>query len=134
MRLHARALDLDTEKENVKEWIDSLNKAWQLVLHKLKTHGNVNLLSVAIFLFTLQHSKMNFYIYNIIYIGRLRVKDEFLIPMFTYDTPLEYIVPTTVGAGACTTALVDFLTLTHNDFIERCRALTSVEEKKYATA
>ena len=63
-------------------------------------------------------------------IGRLRVKEEFLIPVFGSDTLLEYIIPTTVGAGACTTALVDFLTLTHNDFIERCHALASSEEQR----
>ena len=40
---------------------------------------------------------------------------------------------TTAGAGACTTALVDFLTLIHNDFIERCRSLTSSQGKKYTT-
>ena len=63
--------------------------------------------------------------------GRLRVKEEYLIPAFTDDTPLEYIIPTTTEAGACTTALVDFLTLTHNNFIERCQSLVSSEEQRY---
>ena len=63
--------------------------------------------------------------------GRLRVKEEYLIPAITNETPLEYIIPTTTEAGACTTALVDFLTLTHNDFIERCRSLISRQEQRY---
>ena len=44
--------------------------------------------------------------------GRLRVKEEYLVPAITAETPLEYIIPTTTEAGACTTALVDFLTYT----------------------
>ena len=36
------------------------------------------------------------------------------------DTPLEYLIPTTTEAGVCTTSLVDFLVLSHNDFIEFC--------------
>ena len=52
------------------------------------------------------------------------------------ETTLDYIVPVTVGPGTCTFALVDFLVLAHNDFIERCRGilqdsnLKSVEEEK----
>ena len=44
---------------------------------------------------------------------------------------MEYLVPTTSEAGVCTTALVDFLTLTHNNFIERCRGLIAEDDKKY---
>ena len=62
--------------------------------------------------------------------GRLRVKEEYLIPDINTETPLEYIIPTTTEAGACTTALVDFLTLAHNDFIERCRSLISNQEQR----
>ena len=62
--------------------------------------------------------------------GRLRVKEEYLVPAITAETPLEYIIPTTTEAGAYTTALVDFLTLTHNDFIERCRSLISNQEQR----
>ena len=58
------------------------------------------------------------------------MKDEYLIPAFTDSTPLEYIIPTTVDAGACTMALVDFLTLTHNDFIERCQTLMSDDQER----
>lgn len=55
--------------------------------------------------------------------ARLKVDEKYLLASFTLDTPLEYLIPTTVGAGACTTALTDFLVLTHNDFIETCRAI-----------
>jgi hypothetical protein len=57
--------------------------------------------------------------------ARLRVEEEYLIPAITFDTTLEYLIPTTTEAGACTTALVDFLVLSHNDFIEKCRATVS---------
>lgn len=59
------------------------------------------------------------------------MKDEYLIASITDDTPLEYIIPTTTEAGACTTALVDFLTLTHNDFIERCQSLILSQKLTY---
>ena len=45
---------------------------------------------------------------------------------------MEYLVPTTSEAGVCTTALVDFLTLTHNNFIERCRGLVAEDDQRYA--
>ena len=51
---------------------------------------------------------------------RLKVEEKHLLPSFTLDTSLEYLIPTTVGAGACTTALTDFLVLTHNNFIKTC--------------
>ena len=54
-------------------------------------------------------------------IARLKVEEKYLLPSFTLDTPLEYLIPTTVGAGACTTPLTDFLVLTHNNFIEACQ-------------
>ena len=44
---------------------------------------------------------------------------------FTLDTPLVYLLPTTIGEGKCTTALVDYLVLTHNDFIEKCRGIVT---------
>jgi hypothetical protein len=57
--------------------------------------------------------------------ARLRVEEKYLIPAITLNTTLEYLIPTTTEAGACTTALVDFLVLSHNDFIEKCRATVS---------
>ncbi len=53
----------------------------------------------------------------------MRVKNDVWISAFEMDTPIEHLIPTTSNAGVCTTALVDFLTLTHNCFIERCQSL-----------
>jgi hypothetical protein len=43
---------------------------------------------------------------------------------------MEYLVPTTSDAGVCTTALVDFLTLTHNNFIEMCRGVVAENDPR----
>ena len=60
--------------------------------------------------------------------ARLRVEEKHLIPIITLDTALEYLIPTTTEAGVCTTALVDFLVLSHNDFIEKCRGIVSKDK------
>lgn len=39
------------------------------------------------------------------------------MPNSPQDIPLAYLIPTTTGKGVCSTALVDFLVTTHNDFI-----------------
>ena len=46
-------------------------------------------------------------------------------PAINLETRLDYLIPTTTHAGVCTTALVDFLTLTHNNFIEKCHGLVA---------
>ena len=61
--------------------------------------------------------------------GRLPVEEKFCVTVISDNTTMEYLVPTTSEAGVCTTALVDFLTLTHNNFIERCRALVGENEQ-----
>lgn len=66
----------------------------------------------------------------ILHTARLRVDEKYLIPTITLDTTLEYLIPTTTEAGACTTALVDFLVLAHNEFIEKCWSTISKDEKK----
>ena len=53
--------------------------------------------------------------------ARLRVDHKYLVSSISLDTKLEYLIPTTTGAGVCTTSLVDFLVCTHNDFMEKCR-------------
>ena len=58
-------------------------------------------------------------------IGRLPVEEECLMPEITNNTAIEYLIPTTMGKGRCTTSLVDFLVLTHNNFIETSRSLVS---------
>ena len=62
--------------------------------------------------------------------ARLRVDEKYLLPSLTLGTPLEYLIPTTTGAGACTTALTDFLVLTHNNFIEKCRGIVMEQYKR----
>ena len=54
-------------------------------------------------------------------IARLRVDHKYLVPLISLDTKLECLIPTTTGAGVCTTSLVDFLVCTHNDFMGKCR-------------
>ena len=49
--------------------------------------------------------------------------EEYISQDINDATPLEYLIPTTTGPGACSMALADFLTLTHNEFILRCRAI-----------
>ncbi len=51
--------------------------------------------------------------------------DEYLLEKIDDETRLVYLIPTTMREGCCTTALVDYLILTHNDFIERCRGIVS---------
>ncbi len=51
--------------------------------------------------------------------------EEYLLEKIDDKTPLIYLIPTTMREGRCTTALVDYLVLTHNDFIERCRGIVS---------
>ena len=53
-------------------------------------------------------------------IGRLRLEELYCLPAITEDEPLEYLIPTTSEAGVLTTSLVDYLVLSHNDFIENC--------------
>lgn len=60
-----------------------------------------------------------------IYTARLRIDEVYLIPFIQMDTTLDYFIPTTTGPGACTFALVDYLVLAHNDFIDCCRNLVA---------
>ena len=46
------------------------------------------------------------------------------------STSLQYLIPTTSGAGVCTTSLVDFLVLTHNDFIMKCHSREALKDDK----
>jgi hypothetical protein len=62
--------------------------------------------------------------------GRLPIEDRFYVTVINDDTKMEYLVPTTSDAGVCTTALVDFLTLTHNNFIAICRAFVGKKDQR----
>lgn len=63
-------------------------------------------------------------------IGRLPVEEKFYIAAIDDDTAMEYLVPTFSEAGVCTAALVDFLVLKHNDFIEGCRAKVADKDQR----
>ena len=65
-----------------------------------------------------------------VHTARLRIDEVHLLPAITENTLLEYLIPTTTGAGACTTALVDFLVLVHNNFIEGCRGIVTEQETR----
>ena len=39
-----------------------------------------------------------------------------------HNISLAYLIPTKAGKGICSTALVDFLVTTHNDFINFCNS------------
>ena len=58
------------------------------------------------------------------------MEEKFYVAVISDTTTMEYLVPTTSEAGVCTTALVDFLTLTHNNFIERCRTLVAENDQR----
>ena len=68
---------------------------------------------------------------NYAFLGRCPVEEKYYVATIGDDTPMEYLVPTTSEAGVCTTALVDFLTLVHNSFIERCRGLVEENDQGY---
>lgn len=54
--------------------------------------------------------------------AQLRVEDEYLQHSLSLETTLDHFIPTTTGPGACTFALVHYLTYVHNNFIDWCRA------------
>ena len=53
------------------------------------------------------------------------------LTLISEDTPLQYIIPTTTGPGACSLALVDYLVLQHNSFIEMCQGVVIGDDKTY---
>ena len=117
--------------------VESLQRAWQLVRDQLRNHGEDDcspdyLATVHDFIYyqLLVREVMNTFNSHS-YLARLRIEEKHLLPAITDDTPLEYLIPTTTGAGACTTALVDFLVLTHCDFIEKCRGIIKGRAKGY---
>ncbi len=63
-------------------------------------------------------------------LARLPLEDQHCLSAITNDVPLEYLIPTTTGAGALTVSLVDYLILTHNDFIEKCSSKVMAEKSQ----
>lgn len=56
----------------------------------------------------------------------------FSLPL-TEETPLEYFIPTTTGAGVCTHVLMRFLVDTHNEFLMECDHQLAQKERRYDT-
>ena len=104
--------------------IESVKAAWALVGHKLKNHSSLYFDTI------IERSTM----YVSAFLGRCPVEEKYYVATIGDDTPMEYLVPTTSEAGVCTTALVDFLTLIHNNFIERCRGLAKENDQRYVLA
>ncbi len=59
------------------------------------------------------------------------MEEEYLVPAIDDDTPLEYLIPTAEGRGACTTALVKYLVLIHNHFIQSCRKIAEKQPERF---
>ena len=60
------------------------------------------------------------------------MKEEFIeeLPEISKSTPLQYIIPTVTGPGACSFALVDYLVLIHNNFIEMVQGIVVGDDKR----
>ena len=99
--------------------IESLTKAWALVGHDLKKQGKIcdyqQLLYSYIFLFNS---------------AQILLEVEHCLPAITRDTSIEYLIPTSTGAGALMTCLVDYLIRTHNNFLKFCHEITTESTKR----
>lgn len=65
--------------------------------------------------------------------GRIKVEQRLLVelPEVSEDTTLQYLIPTTTGPGICSFALVDYLVVQHNCFMEMCQGVIYEEDKRY---
>ncbi len=61
----------------------------------------------------------------------LLMEEEDLAPAIDDDTPLEYLIPTAEGRGASTTALMKYLVLIHNHFIQSCREIAEKQPERF---
>ena len=87
--------------------IQQFNKAWVIAKPYLENYGN-------------DMSKTTIdYTIIIIYVGRLKIPEEYItaMPVISEDSNIAYLIPTTSGEGVCSTGLLDFLVITHNNFI-----------------
>ena len=107
-------------KKRYVEMIASFKSAWALVGYKLKHHGSFIYINLSI-----TSAKP-----AILILGRLPVEEKYCLAVIDDDTSMEYLIPTTSEAGVCSTALVDFLALSHNKFIEKCKStLTRLKQR-----
>ena len=49
------------------------------------------------------------------------------VPNNPQEIPLVYYIPTETGKGICSTALVDFLITTHNNFIKFYHTMVKIK-------
>ncbi len=64
-------------------------------------------------------------------VARLPLEDQYCLSAITDNDFLECLIPTTTGAGALTVSLVDYLILTHNDFMEKCSSKVMEKNQRY---
>lgn len=64
--------------------------------------------------------------------ARIRVGEKLLseLPQVSEDTTLQFLIPTTTGPGVCSFALVDYLIVQHNSFIDMCQVMMSEQDKR----
>ena len=113
-----------------KRMLQSFASAWSLVKDKLRDHGRTCFFyngCVAKFKITLPYFN-NF----VLCPARVKVEQRFLddLQNISESTTLQYLIPTTVGPGACSFALVDYLVLQHNNFIEMCQGVAEGDDRR----
>ncbi len=61
----------------------------------------------------------------------LLMDEKDLIPSIDHSTPLKYLIPTAEGPGACTIALMKYLVLLHNHFIQSCIDIAEKQPERF---
>jgi len=64
-------------------------------------------------------------------LARFPLEEKNIVAEITPDTPLVHLLPTTTGAGVCTTVLIDYLVQVHNNFVSRCRGMMSEMQERF---
>ena len=63
---------------------------------------------------------VNVYLLYSTSLDRLKIDDANMVQHFDENLLMEHLIPTCSGNGVITTALVDFLAITHNRFVRDC--------------
>ena len=63
-------------------------------------------------------------------LARFPLEEEHVVAEITADTPLVHLLPTTTGAGVCTTVLIDYLVQVHNSFVFRCKGMMNKVQER----
>ena len=96
--------------------MNNVQRAWRLVQDQLKGHAGQCVYT---------HFGTISFMSHIVFCAakfKWRIEEEWLQSPLNLDTTLDFFIPTTTGYGACTFALVHYLTYVHNNFIDSCRA------------